>query len=130
MAIKKTPKMTQEDCQTRRLNGGINKGGKTLKSSQRLDKKWHTTNSRDTCRATQNLSDKMWERDKFAAELKGRVKSCNTSPAQKEHAQKLLRKIDKAKSRERNNQITGRSAKLTKRQRNTNRHGVIRLNHF
>lgn len=130
MAIKRTPKMTQEDCQTRRLNGGISRGGKNLKSSKRLDKKWHTTNSSDTRRTAQNLSDKMWERDKLSAELKGRVKSCNTSPSQKEHAQKLLRKIDKAKSRERRDQITGRSSKLTKRQRNTNRQGVIRLNHF
>ncbi len=130
MAIKKTPKMNQESSQTRQLNGGISRGGKTLKSSRRLDKKWHTKNSGDTRRAAQTLSDKVWERDKFAAELEKRVRSSNASPSQKEHAQGLLRKINTAKSRERRDQITGRSGKLTKRQRNTNSLGVIRLKTF
>ena len=66
----------------------------------------------------------------LAAELKGRIKSLRSSPSQKEHAQKLLRQIDRARSNERKGRITGRTASLTKRQRNTNRNGVIRLKTF
>ena len=130
MPIRTTPKQRQENCQVRRLNQSVSRGGRTLKKSKALDKKWNTTNSSDTRRVTQNLCDAMWQRDKLAAELKGRIKSLRSSPSQKEHAQKLLRQIDRARSNERKGRITGRTASLTKRQRNTNRNGVIRLKTF
>ena len=130
MPIRTTPKQRQENHAVRRLNQSVSRGGRTLKKSKALDKKWNTTNSSDTRRVTQNLSDAMWQRDKLAAELKGRIKSLRSSPSQKEHAQKLLRQIDRARSNERKGRITGRTASLTKRQRNTNRNGVIRLKTF
>ena len=128
--INRTPKQNQEATTVRNLNCGISQAGRKLKCSQALDKRWSATNSIDTRRAKHDLSDALFAREKLAAELKKRVSSINSSPAQKQHAHEQLRAIDKARSSERKGQITGRQAKLTTSERNVDRNGVIRLKTF
>jgi hypothetical protein len=128
--IRRTPKQNQEASEVRKLNGGIASSGRCLKQSQALDKRWHSNNSSDTRRIKSNLSDQLFAREKLAADLKQRLRSSNSTPAQKQHAHEQLRAIEKAQSSERTGRITGRQGELTSRERNVDRNGVLRLRNF
>ncbi len=127
MSITKTPAQARESHRITRQNGTVSGLGHELKSSEKLDRRFHTKESWDTRKTAQKLSDALWARDAVERELKSRLSSLRSSPRDKAHATEQLKKIEASKSRERRDRIIGRASGLTTRQRNTAANGILRL---
>ena len=108
-------------------NSRITQLGSSLKQNKALDARYYTKNSIDTRRDVADIGDALEQRSALKRDLKTRLGDWNTSPASKAHADAMLAKIRTAEHRERDDQITGRTARPTTRELGSDRHGILRV---
>lgn len=122
-----TPVQNQERFRLNDLNGDVTRLGHELKTNQDLDRRYHAVKSTDTRKNIADLGDALQTRRGVKKDLEARMRSSNTSPREKAHAQELLHKIGDAERRERNDQITRRSGTASARELNVDRSGILRV---
>ena len=95
-----TPVQIRERHKLSANNSRISQLGDELRANQNLDRQYYTSNSLDTRRSAKQLRTAVGTRSALKGNLEKRLTSWNSTPAQKDHADRLLREIRSAQNQE------------------------------